>query len=444
MKRTLVIVALIALAGCSANSALPGRHAQALQSARAAHDSATGDPGEASSGLPADASPGLPGEASSGLPADASSGLPADASSGLPGEASSGLPATDASSGLPGESSSGLPAGNFACPGMPATGQAACTMVINVNVPPVANPALPAAAIPGLHPADLQSAYGLPSLNAGATVAVVDAYDNPTAESDLAVYRAAFGLPACTSTNGCFRKVNQRGQTSSYPAANVGWAQETALDLEMVSAACPRCAILLVEADSALIDDLGAGVDTAAAYGAAAISNSYYAIEWKQESDEDVHYRHNRIAVTASSGDRGYPSYPAASRYVTAVGGTTLAGGPGNWTESPWKYTGHGCSKMIWRPRWQPGPCRGRSAVDMAAVADPQTGVATFSTQGGGWFVAGGTSVGAPLVAAAYALSGVPAGPWYSYYRPQGFHAIGGGGYQPITGLGSPNGVVSL
>ncbi len=435
MKRTLIIIAMLALAGCAGNSALPGRHAQATQSLRALHDTAAADPGEASSGLP--------GEASSGLPGEASSGLPAEASSGLPGESSSGLPA-EASSGLPGESSSGLPAGTFACPGVPATGQAACTMVVNANVPPVANPALPAAAIAGLHPADLQNAYGLPSQNAGGTVAVVDAFDDPTAESDLAVYRAAFGLPSCTSANGCFRKVNQRGQTGSYPSTNVAWSQETALDLEMVSAACPRCSILLVEADSASLDDLGAGVDTAAGYGAVAISNSYYAVEWKTESNEDVHFRHPGIAVTASSGDRGYPSYPAASRYVTAVGGTTLTGGTGHWTEAPWKYTGHGCSAMIWRPRWQPGPCRGRSTVDMAAVADPQTGVATFSTQGGGWFVAGGTSVGAPLVAAAYALSGVPADPSYSYARPQGFHAIGGGGYQAITGLGSPNGVVSL
>ncbi|MBV8298187.1 MAG: peptidase S8 [Candidatus Eremiobacteraeota bacterium] len=402
---------------------------------RAAHDASTADPGEAAAGLPGEAAAGLPGEAAAGLPGEAAAGLPGEAAAGLPGESAAGLP---------GETPAGLPGSTFACPGIPASGQAACTMAVNTNVPPVANAALPAAAIPGLHPADLQSAYGLPSQNAGGTVAVVDAFDDPTAESDLAVYRAAFGLPACTSTNGCFRKVDQRGQTGAYPATNVAWAQETALDLEMVSAACPRCSILLVEADSASLDDLGAGVDTAAAYGAAAISNSYYAIEWKTESNEDVHYRHNGIAVTASSGDRGYPSYPAASRYVTAVGGTTLTGGPGNWTEAPWKYTGHGCSAMIWRPRWQPGPCRGRSAVDMAAIADPQTGVATFSTQGGGWFVAGGTSVGAPLVAAAYALSGVPAGPWFSYARPTGFHPIGGGGYQPITGLGSPNGVVAL
>ena len=435
LKRTFALFALAALAGCAGAGANPARHLAAASSARAHADAASADPGENAAGLPGENAAGLPGENAAGLPGENAAGLPGENAAGLPGENAAGLP---------GENAAGLPGGQFACPGTPATGQAACTMVVNVNVPPVGNPALPAAAIAGLHPADLQSVYGLPSQNAGATVAVVDAFDDPTAEPDLAVYRAAFGLPACTSANGCFRKVNQRGQTGSYPGTNVAWSEETALDLEMVSAACPRCSILLVEADSALLDDLGAGVDTAAASGAAAISNSYYAVEWKTESNEDVHYRHGGIAITASSGDRGYPSYPAASRYVTAVGGTTLSGGAGHWTEAPWKYTGHGCSAMIWRPHWQPGPCRGRSAVDMAAVADPQTGVATFSTQGGGWFVAGGTSVGAPLVAAAYALSGVPAGPWYSYARPQGFNAIGAGGYQSITGLGSPRGVASL
>ena len=291
-----------------------------------------------------------------------------------------------------------------------------------------------------------RAAYALPSQGAGATVAVVDAYDAPAAESDLAVYRAAFGLPACTSANGCFRKVNQRGQSGSYPAADTGWAAETALDLDMISAACPNCSILLVEADSALIDDLGAGVDTAAAFRAAAVSNSYYAIEWKNERVEDVHYHHDGVAITASSGDRGYASYPAASQYVTAVGGTSLTGGSGGWTETAWKYTGHGCSYYIWRPAWQRGTsCRGRSAVDVAAVADPQTGVATFSSGAGGWLVAGGTSVGAPLVAAAYALSGRPTGPAFSYSHIGGFHAIGGvSGYQSVTGLGSPNGVGAL
>ena len=190
----------------------------------------------------------------------------------------------------------------------------------------------------------------------------------------------------------------------------------------MVSAACPRCSIVLVEADSALLDDLGASVDTAVALGARAVSNSYYAVEWANQGAEDAHYRHDGVAITASSGDRGYPSYPAASATVTAVGGTSLSRGGSGWSETGWKYAGHGCSQYVKRPWFQQRlRCSTREAVDVAAVADPQTGVATFSTPGGGWYVAGGTSVGAPLIAAAYALSGRPNAPGFSYQRWQSF-----------------------
>jgi len=358
-------------------------------------------------------------------------------------ESAMGMPGESAM-GLPGESAMGMPGAQFACTGLPAPGTASCTLAINLNAAPSANPNQPAALIPGLHPDDLQSAYALPSQNAGGLVAVVDAYDAPGAESDLAVYRSAFGLGDCTSANGCFRKIDQRGRTA-LPAPNGAWAEETALDLQMVSAACPRCTIVLVEADSASLDDLGAAVDTAASLGPKAISNSYYALEWSGESAENVHYHHQGIAVTASSGDRGYAAYPAASPYVTAVGGTSLRAASGGWSESPWEYTGHGCSAFVPTPRWQTGTsCTTRSAVDLAAVADPQTGVATFDAAAGGWLVAGGTSVGAPLVAAAYALSGRPAAPGYSYRHPAGFRPVGGTGYQPITGLGSLNGVTGL
>jgi len=361
-----------------------------------------------------------------------------------PGESSAGLPG-ESSAGLPGESSAGLPGADFACTGIPQPGSADCTIAINLNIAPIADAKQPAALIPGLHPADLQSAYALPAQGAGGTVAIVDAYDDPLAESDLAVYRLAFGLPACSSSDGCFRKLNERGAAGSYPATNDAWSQEIALDLDMVSAACPNCKIVLVEADSALLDDLGASVDTAVAAGAHAVSNSYYSLEWSSEQSEDTHYRHAGVAMTASSGDRGYATYPAASPYVTAVGGTSLARGNSGWGESAWKYTGHGCSAYVARPSWQRvAPCRSRSAVDVAAVADPQTGVSTFSTQAGGWVVAGGTSVGAPLIAAAYALSGRPESPSYSYAHPNAFAAVGQSGYQSITGLGTPEGLTGL
>jgi subtilase family serine protease len=342
---------------------------------------------------------------------------------------------------LPGEGASALPGAQVPCSFSTTAGQASCTIAINVNVPAMSNPNAPAASIPGLSPSSLRALYGLPSANPGMRVAVVDAYDDPTAESDLAVYRSTYGMPACSSQNGCFQKVNQTGGTA-YPPIDSAWSQEVALDLEMVSAACPNCTLLLVEANSASIDDLGASVDKAVALGAKVVSNSYYAGEWSGESAEDVHYRHPGVAMTVSAGDAASPFYPAASPYVTSVGGTSVnASG----SETPWAYGGRGCSAYEPRPYFQNGvACSKRSTVDVAAVADPQTGVAVFSTESGGWVVAGGTSVGAPLVAAAYALTGRPQSTAYAYAHPAAFHDIAPAGYDLATGLGSPNGVAGL
>src|ERR1041385_604612 len=118
----------------------------------------------------------------------------------------------------------------------------------------------------GYGPADLQAAYALPSASAGSgkTFAIVDAFDAPTAASDLNTYRSTFHLPACTAANGCFRKVNQSGNASPLPRADGGWAQEISLDLDMASATCPNCKILLVEANSNAFTDLAAAEDTAA------------------------------------------------------------------------------------------------------------------------------------------------------------------------------------
>ncbi|PZR56398.1 MAG: peptidase S8 [Candidatus Meridianibacter frigidus] len=357
-----------------------------------------------------------------------------------------GLPGGSGYIALPGESAHGLPGANFACSPPWFDGQAQCTIAINLNVRPNPNAGLPAASIPGLHPSDLASAYKL-LVGGGAqrTIAIVDAYDDPAAEADLAVYRAAFGLPPCASATGCFKKVNQRGQTWNFPPLDPGWAQETALDLDMVSAACPKCKLVLVEANSSLMNDLGAGVDCAASFHPISISNSYYAWEWASEGLEEVHYHHPGIAVTVSSGDHHYQSYPAASRYVTAVGGTTLNGKPGSWTESPWTFSGGGCSAYIAKAFTQPGStCMTRAAVDVAAVADPNTGVSVFSSLAGGWIVAGGTSVGAPLVAAAYALAGRGDGPSYSYSHATAFHDVLPRGFDLKTGLGAPSGVAGL
>jgi len=326
-------------------------------------------------------------------------------------------------------------------------------VALNAHYPGIRNKHFPVADIPGLHPGDIVGLYAFPSSAAGATVAIVDAYNDPTAEKDMNVYRSRFGLPPCLSSSGCFRKVNQDGIARKYGHASKTWSQETALDLEMVSAVCPRCPILLVEARSASIDDLGASVDEAVTLGARAVSNSYYTTEWPDETSEDVHYNHPGIAITASSGDVGSgaqasPYYPAASPYVTAVGATTLIGNPAGKTETAWAYAGNGCSLYEAQPSFQVGvPCATRSAVDMAVVGDPQTGVTMFATQAGGWVVAGGTSIGAPVVAAAYALSGKLASPSFSYAHRAGFEAIPPappGGYDVATGLGFPYGVSGL
>jgi subtilase family serine protease len=339
-----------------------------------------------------------------------------------------------------------MPAGDFlACNLHDTPGQVDCTIAINLNVAPNGNPTTPASLLPGLHPADLQTAYAMPSSNSAGTVAIVDAYDDPTAEADLAVYRTAFGLPACSSSSGCFRRVNEYGETNSYPLPNTQWQEEMSLDMDMVSAICPNCKIVLVEANSPSIADLGTAVDTAASLGAVAVSNSYYAKEWKNERTQDVHYKHSGVAIVVSSGDQPGAFYPASSLSVTTVGGTSLSLSGGTRSESAWGPAGQGCSIFEPKPAFQPNTgCKTRSSVDMAAVADPQTGVTIWDAAAGGWLEAGGTSVGAPLVAAAYALSHNPRGPAYSYSHTSGFYDIPPAGYDLATGLGSPEGVAGL
>jgi subtilase family serine protease len=345
---------------------------------------------------------------------------------------------------------------------------AQCNALLNLSVPVNPDPNLNASQIVGYHPSQLASAYHLPTTNgSGKTVATVVAGDDPTAESDLAVYRHAFGLPACTSSNGCFRKVNQKGNSSSYPAPLSGWPQEAGIDIEMISAACPNCNILLVEVDSADLSDLESGVDVAARLGAAAINNSYYAPEYGSEVTEQQHFNHPGVEITASSGDVGYgATFPASSSYVTAVGGTTLTLGL-TIVQTVWAASGSGCSMYVSKPAWQhDSGCPNRTVGDMAAVADPMTGVAVYNTTAPsgqvGWGVYGGTSVAAPIVAAAFALSGNGAGAIpaeYAYAHPGAFGAVllgangtcsqaylctGGLGYRGPSGLGTPNGVGGL
>ncbi len=351
----------------------------------------------------------------------------------------------------------------------PATpGWARCLSLIRTDVQPSAL-ATPAIVPAGYGPSSLQLAYNLPSTTAGGgrTVAIVDAYEDPDAASDLAAYRSQYGLPACTAASGCFTKVNELGQASPLPAASgsTGWATEESLDIDMVSAICPNCRILLVEASTPAISDLGTAVNSAVSLGARFISNSYGASESSAETGYDSsYYNHPGVAITASAGDSGYGvEFPAASPHVVAVGGTSLtatAGGRG-WAETAWNGTGSGCSAYEPKPSWQTDSgCARRTNNDVSAVADPNTGVAVYDTYDqGGWVVLGGTSVASPIIAATYALGGYPASGSYpasSAYAHSGplFDVTSGANgscspaylctaglhYDGPTGLGTPNG----
>jgi subtilase family serine protease len=279
----------------------------------------------------------------------------------------------------------------------------------------------------GYGPSDLWKAYGLnPPRGApgsGPTVAIIDALDNPTAEADLAVFRTTYGLGACTSLNGCFRKIDQNGGDTSQILPDRSWGEEIALDIDMVSAICPNCKILLVEAYSASFVDLGVAVTTAASLGAVAISNSYGTGEWDGNGElyYGAPYNHPGIAVTASTGDSGYGvQFPATLQWVTAVGGTSLIkdSSTRGFSEQAWSGAGSGCSAYIPKPTWQKDPgCPRRAVADVSAVADPGTGVAVYDTnQDDGWLVFGGTSVASPIIASVYALRGNTASLNYGSY----------------------------
>ncbi len=347
------------------------------------------------------------------------------------------------------------------CPSAPL-GAARCHSLILVDD---AGKPVSAATPSGYWPADLVAAYKLnTSGGSSQTIAIVDAYDDPNAESDLQVYRGQFNLPTCTTSNGCFKKVNQSGG-SSYPAGNTGWAEEISLDLDMASAICPNCKILLVEANSNSFNDLAAAVDYAAGAGKAnVISNSYGGGEFSSEASYQSHFNHPGVAITVSSGDNGYGvEFPASSEYVTAVGGTSLtrASNSRGWNETVWSGAGSGCSRYISKPSWQTDTgCARRTVADVAAVADPNTGVAVYDTYGvGGWLVFGGTSVSAPIIAGVYALAGNAGSVNYGSYsyshllslfdiisgsnghcRKTAYLCTGEVGYDGPTGNGTPNG----
>jgi N-acetylneuraminic acid mutarotase len=373
-----------------------------------------------------------------------------------------------------------------ACPQKPARGYFTCFAMQRTNVKesPLLAPGAtrtgvaPSVTPAGYGPAQIQSAYNLPAATGTPLVAIVDAYDDPNAESDLAVYRAQFGLAACTTANGCFEKVGQDG-TANYPPpspANDDWGAETSLDLDSVSAACPACHILLVEANSDNDADLLSAVSTARTMGAKFISMSWGGPEDGTENSADAKYfDYPGIDFSAASGDNGYgagPIYPSTSQYTVSVGGTTLTQASGTtrgWTETAWEGAGSGCSVDVPKPEFQSGitACSTRADTDLSADADPNTGLAVYDTYSStGWGVYGGTSLATPLITAMYALAGTPAaGTWpasYPYNDPNQSADLNdvtsgatgactplvlceaGPGWDGPTGLGTPNGVGAL
>jgi len=296
-----------------------------------------------------------------------------------------------------------------------ATGYAACDAHVrtNGNLKPLAT-----TGPTGYSVTQLRTAYGITSRgSASTTIAIVDAYANPNAAGDLATYRSNMGITEPLALT----QVNQTGGSISTVKGDVGWGQEEMLDLEMASAMCPACAILYVGANSASFNDLATAVNTAAARsGVKVISNSYGGPEFSTETSLQAAYNHPGIAITASSGDSGYGAQaPAAFNTLTAVGGTNLKLNTNGTraSETVWSGAGSGCSSYISKPSWQHDTaCTKRTISDVAAVADPATGVSVYdsygSTGGANWYVFGGTSVAAPLIGGIYALgstAGVPA-----------------------------------
>jgi subtilase family serine protease len=273
----------------------------------------------------------------------------------------------------------------------------------------------------GLSPATIKSVYNFSTsttAGAGKTIAIVDAYDDPSAESDLGVFSQQYGLPACTSANGCFSKVDQRGGTS-YPRKDAGWALEISLDIQWAHAIAPGAKILLVEADSNSFANLLAAEDYAKTQ-AQYVSNSWGASEFAGEAAYDSHFAQAGISFFVSSGDAGLPAeYPSASPNVISVGGTTLHFSAGVFTgETGWSSGGGGCSSYETATAAQSAfaqypqvGCAGKRATpDVSLDADPSSGVSVYDStryQGqSGWFTIGGTSASSPMWAGRAAIAG--------------------------------------
>lgn len=312
----------------------------------------------------------------------------------------------------------------------------------------------------GLSPATIKSVYNFTTSStagAGKTIAIVDAYDDPSAESDLGVFSSQYGLPACTTANGCFQKVDQNGGTS-YPRTDSGWALEISLDVQWTHAIAPGAKILLVEAKTNSFTNLLAAEDYAAAH-AQYVSNSWGGSEFSGEASNDSHFARAGVSFFVSSGDAGTPAeYPSSSPNVISVGGTTLhLSGNTLTSETGWSSSGGGCSQYENAPSAQASfsqygqvNCAGkRGTPDVSLDADPNSGVSIYDSvkyQGqAGWWTIGGTSASSPMVAARSAVAGVVVNSAYVYGNSITYRDITSGnnglsclvGYDLVTGRGS-------
>ncbi len=327
------------------------------------------------------------------------------------------------------------------------------------------------AAPTGYGPPDLVAAYNIETnITTTPTVAIVDAYGYTALESDLGKYRTQYGLPACTVANGCLKIVNAQGATSplpNNPPANDDWTVETALDVDMASAACPKCKILVVQADDPG-DTLLSAQAVAKSLGATVISNSWGGPEQAGTPATATESSFNQSGVTifVAAGDDGYddagqgPDYPGTSAYAIAVGGTNLKkdASARGWSETAWTMGGSACSLSIPKPAYQDlSPCTYKATTDVAAVGDPATGLAVYNAANGGWISVGGTSAASPLVASIFAATGngavmtgafVKANVAKFYDVPSGSNGTctgksllctAGAGWDGPTGYGTPN-----
>ncbi len=387
--------------------------------------------------------------------------------------------------------------GRAACAGLarPPRSAAGLTLTAAPNQPGAVHAVLEEHPVPGaLAPQELHTAYAVPVATSSSllqTIAVVDAYSDPAAEADLGVYDRQYGLPACTSANGCFTVINEEGKREPLPPTEGFWAAEISADVQIAHAVCQTCRIVLAEAKSEEFSDLGAAVDAAVAAGATVVNNSYES-EGEETSSAaalNAHYNHPGVVITASAGDCGYRgeacpaggvSFPASSPDVVAVGGTALSESFGMWRSRAWSGTGGGCSSVFVAPlwqtslsRWAPTTCAWQRLVaDVAAVGSTETGISVYDStppfEHGpaiGWRYDAGSSVSSPVIAAEFALGGgahgveYPALTLYSHAGSDALYDVTDGsnggcggatacraavGFDGPSGVGSPVGLVAF